>query len=288
MAYVTAEARQGLLETVARAIDELGIALAALGAAYEALDEASGDRLEEAAPARPGRLRARPADPFRLRRALRAAGRTFAPASAGLPSQGVKGFLEKAVEAIVESDMLLVELQDSMAPVEVGDEQLRAGLSEVRALLADLQDRAGAVRQPLRSLSHSPTAATSAALSDFSPWSPPITTTLRSGPAGGIPKRSLLPWTTSTGTPAASSSGSRVLRSAPARAGGCSGNARQSTPTAPTAAAVRQATRAPEERPPASSGRPVSGPARSCSATADPRRVELVRAGAAERRPATR
>jgi hypothetical protein len=143
MAYVTAEARQALLDDVARAIDELGVALAALGAAYEALDEASADRLEEglfrpvqAAYGRAQRTHSGFAERYGL------PGRTFTPASAGLPSQGVKGFLERAVEAIVEADTLLAELQDSMAPVEVGDAELRAGLSQVRELLADLQDRA--------------------------------------------------------------------------------------------------------------------------------------------------
>jgi hypothetical protein len=143
MAYVTAEARQGLLDDVAQAIEELGVALAALGAAYEALDEASGDRLEEglfrpvqAAYGRAQRTHAA----FAARYGL--PGRSFAPASAGLPSQGVKGFLERAVDAIAESDTLLAELQDSMAPVEVGDAELRAGLADVRSLLADLQDRA--------------------------------------------------------------------------------------------------------------------------------------------------
>jgi hypothetical protein len=143
MAYVTAEARQNLLDDLAMSIEELGVALAALGAAYEALDEQSGDRLEEALfrPVQSAYGRAqRTHSAFAERYGLPT--RSFAPASAGLPSQGVKGFLEKASEAIVESDTLLVELQDSMAPVEVGDEQLRAGLSEVRALLADLQDRA--------------------------------------------------------------------------------------------------------------------------------------------------
>ena len=50
-----------------------------------------------------------------------------------------------------------------------------------------------------------------------------------------------------------SSSGSRVFSGRP---GGCSGNARQSTPTAPVARAVRHATRAPDERPPTYSGSP--------------------------------
>jgi hypothetical protein len=143
MAYATAEARQGLLDDVAAAIEELGVALAALGAAYEALDEASGDRLEEAlfrpVQAAYGRAQ-RTHSAFAERYGLPT--RTFSPASAGLPSQGVKGFLERAADAIAESDTLLAELQDSMAPVEVGDAELRAGLAEVRATLADLQDRA--------------------------------------------------------------------------------------------------------------------------------------------------
>jgi hypothetical protein len=143
MAYVTAEARQNLLDDLAMSIEELGVALAALGAAYEALDEQSGDRLEERLfrPVQSAYGRAqRTHSAFAERYGLPT--RSFAPASAGLPSQGVKGFLEKASEAIAEADTLLAELQDSMAPVEVGDEQLRAGLAEVRALLGDLQARA--------------------------------------------------------------------------------------------------------------------------------------------------
>ena len=67
------------------------------------------------------------------------------------------------------------------------------------------------------------------------------------GPAGGIPNGSLSPCTISIGTVTASSSGSRDFSGRP---GGCSGNARHKTATAPVSAAVRQATRAPD-RPPA-------------------------------------
>src|SRR6185436_5594121 len=107
-------------------------------------------------------------------------------------------------------------------------------------------------QQPLphtRSLSHSPTAPPSVPMSLASEWLPLIFTTVRSGPAGGIPNGSDSPWTIRTGTETASSSGSRVFSGRP---GGCSGNARQSTPTAPVSAAVRHATRAPLERPPTS------------------------------------
>jgi hypothetical protein len=142
MAYVTEEARRELLDVVAEATEQIGVALAALGAAYEQLDEQSADRLEEEL-FRPvqvayGRARRTHAG-FAERHGL--PGRTFESASAGLPSQGVKGFLERALEGIEDADGTLVELQDSMRPVEVGDAELRAGLSEVRALLGDLPER---------------------------------------------------------------------------------------------------------------------------------------------------
>ena len=69
--------------------------------------------------------------------------------------------------------------------------------------------------------------------------------------------------------------------------GATSGNARQSTPAAPVAAAVRHATRAPAERPPVTTGSDASGPARSCSSTAIQAASRWC-AGAGERRPATR
>ena len=47
MAYTTAEARIQLLDDLAHAIDEVGVALGALGEAYELLDEQTGDRMEE-------------------------------------------------------------------------------------------------------------------------------------------------------------------------------------------------------------------------------------------------
>ncbi len=143
MAYVTAEARQELLDDLAVATDDLGAALAALGAAYEQLDEASADTLEEEL-FRPvqvayGRAQRTHAD-FAQRHGLPSP--TFAPASAGLPSQGVKGFLERAVEAVALAENGLAELQDSMRPVEVGDPELRAGLAEVRALVDPISERA--------------------------------------------------------------------------------------------------------------------------------------------------
>jgi hypothetical protein len=143
MSYVTAEARQELLDTVAEATDELGKALTALGDAYEQLDERSADTLEEELfrPVQVAYGRAqRTHDEFAARHGHPP--RTFVPGAHGLPSSGVKGFLDAAVDAVEQAEAILVELQDSMSPVEVGDAQLRAGLADVRELLADVTARA--------------------------------------------------------------------------------------------------------------------------------------------------
>jgi hypothetical protein len=142
MAYVTAEARQELLDAIAEATDRIGAALAALGAAYEQLDEQSGDRLEEEL-FRPvqlayGRAR-RTHTGFAERHGLPT--RTFEQPAPGHASQGVKGYIDSALESVRAADLELSTLQDSMMPVEVGDPELRAGLADVRELLADLPSR---------------------------------------------------------------------------------------------------------------------------------------------------
>ena len=143
VAYVAREAREELLRSVADAADELGVALAALSAAYEQLDERAGDRLEEEL-FRPvgvayGRAQRTHAE-FAERHGLPA--RPFAQARAEAPSRRPRDHLETAVGAVDAADATLAELQDSMRPVEVGDPELRKGLAEVRELLGDLRPRA--------------------------------------------------------------------------------------------------------------------------------------------------
>ncbi len=150
MTYTTAQARQQILDTLATATDEIGGALASLGEAYEQLDEANADRLEQELfrPVQMAYGRAqRTYTAFADRSGL--PGHTFESAAPGHPSQGVKGFLEGAMEAIGKADGELATLQDSMLPVEVGDPELRAGLEEVRTLLGTLRERA---RQLVRTL----------------------------------------------------------------------------------------------------------------------------------------
>ncbi len=150
MTYIAAEARQRLLDEVADAIDELGRALAALAAAYELLDERSADRLEETlfGPVQKayGRAQRTHAD-FAARHRL--PGRTFTQPSPGAASRDPRAFLERAVEAVEEAENLFVELQDSMMPVQVGDPELRAGLADVRGLVAQAE---AAAPQFLRTL----------------------------------------------------------------------------------------------------------------------------------------
>jgi len=141
--YTTADARQQLLAEVVQAAEHLGAALAALTEAYELLDENTAERLEEQM-FRPlqqayGRAR-RTQSEFAARHEL--PGQSFEPSVRGAPSHGVKGFLDGAVQEIGEADRQLATLQDSMLPVEVGDPELRAGLEQVRTLIAPLSARA--------------------------------------------------------------------------------------------------------------------------------------------------
>lgn len=150
VAYIAREARQELLDTLGEAIDDIAAALAALGGAYEQLGTVPADRLEEElfrpVQAAYGRAKRTHAG-FAQRQSL--PGRTFTPALPGLPSTGVRGFIDGAVVSVAEAHAVLAELQDSMMPVEVGDPELRAGLAEVRELLGDVPTRA---REFLRTL----------------------------------------------------------------------------------------------------------------------------------------
>jgi len=143
MAYASQQARQDLLASVAEAIDEMGRALAALGDAYDQLDERTADLLEEQLfrPLQTAYGRAqRTHAAFAARHDLE--GRSFEAAGPGAPSRGVREFVETAADAVTEADDLLADLQDSMLPVEVGDAELRAGLAEVRELVGALRGRA--------------------------------------------------------------------------------------------------------------------------------------------------
>jgi hypothetical protein len=143
MAQTSAEVRQELLDAIAAATDEIGVALESLGEAYEHLDEQTADRLEEEL-FRPvqlayGRLQ-RTHTEFAARHELPS--RAFEPARSGAPSRRVNDLISAAADAAEKADHILSTLQDSMVPVEYGDAELRAGLQEVRTLLGDVRRHA--------------------------------------------------------------------------------------------------------------------------------------------------
>jgi hypothetical protein len=143
MTYTNVEGRQQLLDALAEAVDEIGLALAALSAAYEQLDLATADTLEEQlfGPVQLAYGRAkRTYAAFADRHGLEA--RAFEPQSAGLPSTGAKGFIDHAVASIGAAGGTLATLQDSPVQLEVGDTELRKGVVEVRELLGALPNRA--------------------------------------------------------------------------------------------------------------------------------------------------
>jgi hypothetical protein len=138
-----AEGREQVLGDFGAAIESIGLALALLGAAYEELDERAGDELEteifrpvQLAYGRARRTHSEFASRFGL------AGRSFETPSSGLPSQSANELIARASDAAAEADQAIAALQDSMLPIEVGDAELRAGLTGVRELLGDVPAKA--------------------------------------------------------------------------------------------------------------------------------------------------
>jgi hypothetical protein len=139
MSYTTAEGREQILSDLAVAIEQIADSIAVLGEAYEQLDERAGDVLEEDLfrPVQAAYARARRtyAD-FAARSNLRA--RSFSAHSPGRVGQSIQSLIERAVDAVHDADQSIADLQDSLLPVEVGDEALRAGLSRTRTLIAQV------------------------------------------------------------------------------------------------------------------------------------------------------
>jgi hypothetical protein len=150
MAYTSAEGRQELLDGFGEAIERIGMALAALGAAYEQLDERNADRLEEELFGPVQRAYGRAKSAYSRFAGLHGMpGREFTAPSPGIPSTGAKGFIDVAVGDVAQADMALSGLQDSSLPTEVGDEELRAALTGVRELLGGVRQRARELERTL-------------------------------------------------------------------------------------------------------------------------------------------
>lgn len=143
MSYTSDEGRRELLEATAEAADAIGAALAALGEAYELVDDDTADRLEAElfgpVQAAYGRMKRGHAE-FAARHGLDA--QAFATVEPGAVSPVASEYLEQAIESAEHADDILSELQDSLLPVEVGDPELRAAIADVRTRLAELPPRA--------------------------------------------------------------------------------------------------------------------------------------------------
>ena len=130
------EARQQILDDLAAALDQLGLAVAVLSEAFEQLAVDAADRLDaelyrpvQKAYGRGKRTHAQ----FAQRVGLGTD--TFEPPSAGTSSKETRELIQKMAAALADADRRVAELQDSMLPIEAGDAELRAGLGEVRELL---------------------------------------------------------------------------------------------------------------------------------------------------------
>jgi hypothetical protein len=143
MSYTMAEGRQKLLDDLVAAAEEIALALSYVGHAYDLLDEPTGDKLEaelfgplQLAYAGAQKTHSGFAQRFAMKE------HKFTAGEAGLPSDGAYVLVANAADAAAQADDLLAEIQDSMLPVEVGDQQLRAELAAIRSRLAPLPSRA--------------------------------------------------------------------------------------------------------------------------------------------------
>lgn len=137
MAISALEARNRILDDLAAALEQVAVAVATLGEAFELLPDAAGERLESELfrPVQRAYARGKRTHAGFAARHGHASGEFELP-SPGLASQGAAALVTRAAAAAAEADRLIAELQDSMLPVESGDGELRSGLGDVRELLA--------------------------------------------------------------------------------------------------------------------------------------------------------
>ena len=149
MSYTTGSGRQQILEDAAAAAYPLNSALAAIAEIFDHLDEPTADRMEAIVfkPLQGGYgLLRRTLTEFATRSGLEPP--QFYEPPVALPSSA-HAVLEHISEWAGEADQIIAELQDTLLPVEVGDPELRAGLSGTRTQIAKVPS---AVVELLRTL----------------------------------------------------------------------------------------------------------------------------------------
>jgi len=143
VSYSTSDARKSLLGEVAASIEALARAFALFGVAYELVDEAMGDRLEEQLYGPTQKAYAalrRTHAAYAARYALEP--RSFEPPDPSGGRADAREVIDRAVEALEQADAILVEIQDSGLGVEAGDRESRAAVSDVRRQIDPLPARA--------------------------------------------------------------------------------------------------------------------------------------------------
>lgn len=143
MSFSAREGRVELLDRLHSAAEELAVALACLSEAYELVPDQLADALEEQlfAPVQAAyALARRTASDFAARHRL--SDPPAAEGSSGARSGDPRTYLARVLESVQRADAEIAELQDSMLPVEVGDRELRDGLTETRRLVAHAPGRA--------------------------------------------------------------------------------------------------------------------------------------------------
>jgi hypothetical protein len=142
VAYTNAEGRQQVLDDLASALDQVDLALDGVSGAYELLDEAAAQRVEDQL-FRP--LQSASAQLRRTRSEFAARHGQSADASERPPhhaaSRTAAVMIQDAAAAVTRADLTLGGLQDSMLPVEVGDRELREGIERVRTGLSEFGPR---------------------------------------------------------------------------------------------------------------------------------------------------
>jgi hypothetical protein len=135
VSYTTESGRRQILDDAVVGANYLGDALAALGEAYELLDDHAADQMEatvfKPTQAAYGQLK-RALTEFAIRYGLPQP--TFPPSRLPAPTDP-HTTLERVADQVQSADDTLADLQDTLLPVEVGDPELRAGLSGTRTQL---------------------------------------------------------------------------------------------------------------------------------------------------------
>jgi hypothetical protein len=135
VSYTNDSGRRQILDDSVAGANYMGDALTALAEAYELLDDHAADQMETSVfkptQAAYGQLK-RTLTEFATRYGLPQP--SFAASIVPAPTDP-HTTLDRVADLVGSADDAIAELQDTLLPVEVGDEELRAGLSRARTLI---------------------------------------------------------------------------------------------------------------------------------------------------------